>query len=148
MKHLSIIQLIFCSVIILASCATAKQAKTTRRIITNPYEQATVFLKQYPWLEQHVDEGLVYVSKAVEITHPDGRVDYKISYGFLRKDYTDYSERMSVLKENFPEIYRLYTNGAVIVDELYKYVDKNMKIQVHIGYRYVTSPTYNYYRGY
>ena len=55
---------------------------------------------------------------------------------------------MSVLKENFPEIYQMYSNGAVIVNDLYEYVDRNEIIQYHINYRHVTNPTYNYYRSY
>ena len=55
---------------------------------------------------------------------------------------------MSVLKEVFPEIYQMYSNGVVIVNDLYEYVDRDENIQYHINYRYVTNPTFNYYRRY
>lgn len=56
------------------------------------------------------------------------------------KDYrliTDYSERIVLVKDNFPEIYNLYRNGDVIIDEVFKYTDKSTgKERVHISYHY------------
>lgn len=56
------------------------------------------------------------------------------------KDYrliTDYSERISLVQDNFPEIYNLYRSGDVIIDEVFEYTDKNTgKERVHISYHY------------
>ena len=44
------------------------------------------------------------------------------------KDYrliTDYSEKISLVQDNFPEIYNLYRSGDVIIDEVFEYTDKN-----------------------
>ena len=52
------------------------------------------------------------------------------------RNVTDYSERMQLLRTNFPEIYTLYTNGSIIINEMYEYNDKDGTPQVHINYRY------------
>lgn len=56
------------------------------------------------------------------------------------KDYrliTDYGTRMTLVQENFPEIYNLYRNGDVIIDEVFEYTDRNTgNERVHISYHY------------
>lgn len=146
MKHLLHISLFFILLIGLVSCATALKAGTSKRSIKDKWEQRAIFRAEYPHLRTHLNEGLINIYRVTEITRQDGSRDYKIRYKFIRKHFTDYSERMSVLKENFPEIYQMYSNGAVIVNDLYEYVDRNEIIQYHINYRHVTNPTYNYYR--
>lgn len=49
---------------------------------------------------------------------------------------TDYSKRMDNLKINFPEIYSLYCDGLIIINEMYEYKDKEGVERVHINYRY------------
>lgn len=56
---------------------------------------------------------------------------------FLQPGYRpikNYSEQMELLKINFPEIYSLYRQGEVILDEMYEYNDKEGKPQIHISY--------------
>ena len=50
--------------------------------------------------------------------------------------YTDYSKQMSSLKLHFPEIYALYCNGLIIIDEMYEYETKDGDSKVHISYHY------------
>lgn len=47
----------------------------------------------------------------------------------------DYGERIRLLKENFPEIYSMYCNGAVIIYDVYTY-EKDGQEKVRINYRY------------
>ena len=47
----------------------------------------------------------------------------------------DYGERIKLLKANFPEIYSMYCNGAVIIENVYTY-EKDGQEKVHISYRY------------
>ena len=46
---------------------------------------------------------------------------------------TNYSEKMRVVQSSFPEIYELYKQGEVIIDDVY-YNEK--KGSYHISYRY------------
>ena len=58
---------------------------------------------------------------------------------YLKKDYRpvrDYSERMELLQKNFPEVYNLYRNGEVVIEDMYEYTDRNGHPQVHISYYY------------
>ena len=49
----------------------------------------------------------------------------------------DYDERMRLVRENFPEIYNLYINGNVVIDEVYTYDNKKTGTpRVHVSYRY------------
>lgn len=54
------------------------------------------------------------------------------------KDYRsvrDYSDRMMVLSNHFPEIYTLYKNGDVVVDDVYSYTDRKTG-NPHFGIKY------------
>ena len=42
----------------------------------------------------------------------------------------DYSERIELIKTNFPEIYELYRRGEVVIHDVYTYE------KVHINYYY------------
>lgn len=51
------------------------------------------------------------------------------------KEYIkDYSEQMDVLRTGFPEIYSLYCNGKIVINEMYHYKTKEGKSMTHIGY--------------
>ena len=52
------------------------------------------------------------------------------------KEYiTEYSEKMEVLRSDFPEIYNLYCNGKVVIYEMYYYKTKDGERMTHIEYR-------------
>ena len=53
-----------------------------------------------------------------------------------RKYITNYSDRMQVVRDYFPEIYELYRDGQVIIDSVYEKVDKNNQSHYHISYHY------------
>ena len=56
------------------------------------------------------------------------------------KDYrpvTDYREQMELVRINFPEVYEMYKDGEVIIDEVFEYTDrKTGGEKVHISYHY------------
>lgn len=52
------------------------------------------------------------------------------------RQVNDYGEKMELVKNNFPEVYRLYTNGDVVIDKVYTYDDYQGEPQVHISYHY------------
>ena len=56
------------------------------------------------------------------------------------KDYhrvKDYRTQMELVQENFPEVYNLYRQGEVIIDEVFEYTDKKTgKERVNISYHY------------
>lgn len=49
---------------------------------------------------------------------------------------TDYTEQMELVSASFPEIYRLYQNGEVVISEVYVYNDRDGMPRVHIDYHY------------
>lgn len=51
------------------------------------------------------------------------------------KEYIkDYSKQMEVLRSGFPEIYNLYCNGKIVINEMYHYKTKDGVPMTHIGY--------------
>ena len=51
------------------------------------------------------------------------------------KEYIkDYSKQMDVLRSDFPEIYNLYCNGKIVINEMYHYKTKDGEPMTHIGY--------------
>lgn len=54
---------------------------------------------------------------------------------FNRVYVNDYGRKVQLLKDNFPEIYDLYRNGHVIIDDVYIY-EQNGKERVGVNYRY------------
>lgn len=47
----------------------------------------------------------------------------------------DYREKMDLVERNFPEIYQLYREGEVVIDEVYTY-ERDGSEKVHIDYHY------------
>lgn len=47
-----------------------------------------------------------------------------------------YDNRMTTLKENFPEIYNLYINGHIVIRDLFYYTDSEGKRQIKVNYKY------------
>ena len=52
------------------------------------------------------------------------------------KPVNDYSSQMELLQENFPEVYNLYRNGDIILNEMFMYTGENGEPRVHISYHY------------
>ena len=47
----------------------------------------------------------------------------------------DYGQQIKLIKINFPEIYDMYCNGTVIIENVYTY-EKDGKERVGVNYRY------------
>ena len=52
------------------------------------------------------------------------------------KPVKDYRTQMELLQANFPEVYNLYRNGDVIIDEVFEYTGKDDSPKVHVTYHY------------
>lgn len=55
------------------------------------------------------------------------------------KDYKpirDYNRQMELLRTGFPEVYNLYRNGDVVLDEMFEYTNKYGEPKIHISYHY------------
>ena len=54
----------------------------------------------------------------------------------LNRTYVkDYSRQIQLIKRNFPEIYDMYCNGTVIIDNVYTY-EKDGIERVRVNYHY------------
>lgn len=59
----------------------------------------------------------------------------------------DYAEEMTLLKNNFPEIYEQYKNGIVVIDKIYTYRNKKTgQRRVKVSYHRAISSHNYYYR--
>ena len=130
MKHFFYILVL----VFVTSCSLLKQqAKYT--YITDKDEQLSILYKHYPTLWYYYQEGVMELVWIKKYDNEQGESDYRENHYFKRNYITDYSDKMYLLKTNFPEIYNLFTIGKVTVDEMYKYVDDDGHVQIHISYR-------------
>ena len=94
-------------------------------------------IESYPMLSYYHDEGVVCVisvrkAKACVID----KDLYIIRYNYIKREITGYGEKMFVLRTSFPEVYQMFCEGKVIVNYIYKYVDKDGHVKYHISYTY------------
>ena len=52
------------------------------------------------------------------------------------KPVNDYGKKMELLQTYYPELYVLYLNGDIILEEMFEYTDRNGNPKVKISYRY------------
>ena len=98
------------------------------------FDAVEVLYNKYPELVRYYEEGVLQITSLKEVRTEMG-YDYKIKYRFIKYYYRDYAEKMACLKERFPELYTLYTNGTIEVTSIYKYVDEYGEIRHHASYR-------------
>ena len=139
---------ILMSMIVLFSSSCGTTNYLSQRTVSDMDEVSYVLYNYYPQLHTYYMEGVLRVNSIREITLNDGNIDYKVKYDFIRYYYRNYSEKMEVLKEYYPELYQMYLNGVIEISSIYKYVDRNTgKIRHHISYRRIYDYSYNYYPG-
>ena len=74
-----------------------------------------------------------YKSKTMLIIYPNKNDKTEIPFMDIEdyeddKEYIkDYSEQMDVLRSSFPEIYNLYCNGKIVINEMYHFKTKDGK---------------------
>ena len=128
------------------SCAPTRYV--SQRRVTEMDEVSYVLANHYPQLHYYYMEGVLRVNSLKEVVLPDNTVDYKVNYDFVRYYYGNYTERMEVLKTNYPELYQMYVNGVIEVTSLYKYVERDTgKIRHRVSYRRIYDYYYRYYPG-
>ena len=97
-------------------------------------------IRNYPLLKTYYDEGVIQVVpvKRVKATNSSSP-EYIVKYRYCKHYITDYGEQMKVLRENFPEIYGMYCEGKIQLNEMYEYVDDKGGIKYHILYKQIYS---------
>ena len=127
--------------VIMNSCAIVQKPyvsydKNSAETVKDKYEIYQA-IQSYPSLKHYYDEGVISIVsvkkvKAIYLNNSE----YIIKYRYCKNYITDYSEQMTILKEDFPEIYNLYCIGKINLVEMYKYVGENQNVQTHISYNY------------
>ena len=88
----------------------------------------------YPELKDYYEAGVMSIESLKEQTLGDGSTEYGIKYKFV-KNYYDQAEIDEVLKEQFPDIYRMSKAGILKDISIYRFVDKNTgKILTNVAY--------------
>jgi len=136
---------------LIASCASGRYIS-----LNDPqaeFDAVEILYNQHPELTKYYEEGVLKITSLREVKVADG-YDYQLKYKFVKRHYYDYNERMACLKEKFPELYTMYVNGTIEINQLYKYVDSYGEIRHHVSYRrlydfyYDTAPLIYPYNGY
>lgn len=124
---------------LLTSCSTLFQSQGTKvRYVNDTFEKIKILEKEgkYTYVE-YLETGVATIP-VKEITDDTGKVTYEIGTPLYRNAYVqEFDTQMALLKDNFPELYTLYVNGSIVINNMYKYVDRNTgTIKVHVGYYY------------
>lgn len=129
-----------------SSCGTARYAN--QRSVNEMDEISYVLANYYPQLHTYYMEGVLRVNSLKEVVLPDGTVDYKVKYDFVRYYYTDFNEKIAAVKANYPELYEMYVSGVIDLGSVYKYVDRDSgRIRLHVSYSRIYDYYYHYYPG-
>lgn len=125
--------------LLLSSCSTLFSAQGSKvRYVNDTFEKIRILEKEgkYTYVE-YLETGVATIP-VKEITDETGTVKYEIGTPLYRNAYVqDFDTQMALLKDNFPELYSLYVNGSIVLNNMYKYVDRNTGIiKVHVGYYY------------
>ena len=138
--------LVMVLILAVSSCGTARYAN--QRSVNEMDEISYVLANYYPQLHTYYMEGVLRVNSMKEVVLPDGTVDYKVKYDFVRYYYRDFNEKVAVVKENYPELYDMYISGVIDLGSVYKYVDRDSgRIRVHVSYSRIYDYYYRYYPG-
>ena len=142
MKHTLHFFLFIFILLVLSSCGTTTKGIynnhviLSQRDITDPAEQMSFITNHHPELNKYYKEGLLNIRRLREMHLDNGETAWDFKYGFREKEIKDYGERMDVLKYSFPEIYRLFCDGKVILEEVKEYVDEDTgSIKYQIEYK-------------
>ena len=129
-----------------SSCGTARYA--SQRSVNEMDEISYVLINYYPQLYTYYMEGVLRVNSLKEVVLPDGTVDYKVKYDFVRYYYTDFNEKIAAVKANYPELYEMYVSGVIDLGSVYSYVDRDSgRIRLHVSYSRIYDYYYHYYPG-
>lgn len=129
--------------VLVTSCATASYAQ---RPIREMDEVSYVLANHYPQLHTYYMEGLLKVNSIKEVVLPDGTLDYRIKYDYVRFHYRDIRDKLEIVKVYYPELYDMYVNGVIDFNSVYRYVDRNTgEIKLHVSYRRLYDYYYEYY---
>lgn len=133
-------------VLAVSSCGTARYV--SQRTVNEMDEISYVLANYYPQLHTYYMEGVLRVNSLKEVVLPDGTVDYKVKYDFVRYYYTDFNEKIAAVKANYPELYEMYVSGVIDLGSVYRYVDRDSgRIRLHVSYSRIYDYYYHYYPG-
>lgn len=129
-------------ILLFVSCGTTRYINLDNTEAS--HNAVTILYNRHPELVKYYEDNVLLITSMKEI-RTDFGYDYDIRYRFIKYYYKDYTERMLCLKERFPELYVLYTNGAIEITSIYKYVDDYGEIRYHVSYRNVYDSYYYSY---
>ena len=127
---------------IIVGCASTQYIPRTAAEMD---EIAYILETYHPELYFYYVEGVLRIKSVSEIVLEDGTSDYIVDYDFVRYNCRTYEEKLAVLEEHYPELYRRYRNGTIVVRSIYKEVDRRTgRIEYNVSYRYNYGSYYEY----
>lgn len=141
-----LITLMMALMVSVSSCGTTRYAN--QRSVTAMDEVSYVLANYYPQLHEYYMQGVLKVTSLKEVVLPDGEVDYKVKYNFIRYYYRDFNDRMEAVRTAYPEIYEMYISGVIDINSVYKYVERDTgRIKLHVSYSRIYDYYYRHYPG-
>lgn len=133
MKKIYLI-LVMVVALLVASCGTAKY--TSQAVVTDQAKIEQVINDYYPALKEYQDEGVIQIASVKEQTLADGETQYDVRYKFI-ENYYEGEDLINLLKEKYPDVYRMYMVGMVKDVQAYKFVDDKGNVVNNVSYNHV-----------
>lgn len=109
-------------------------ANATREPVTDEFKMIDVIENYYPHLKTYFAEGVIKVASLTEETLADGRTEYNIRYKYVNNLLNE-DELDSLLRSEYPNIYRMMKFGVVKDVSAIKFVDQQTgEIQTKVSY--------------
>ncbi len=121
------------AVIVIAS-SFATSAFAGQNVISDKEKVSEIISNYYPELEDYYNAGVMSVESIQEETLIDGSKEYDITYKFVRS-LCDREEADDILKEQYPEVYRMNKAGLLKDLSVCRYVVKDTgEILTNVSY--------------
>ena len=133
MKKIYLVLVMMVSLLV-ASCGTAKY--TSQAVITDQAKVEQVIKDYYPALQEYKDAGVIQIASVKEQTLADGETQYDVRYKFIN-NYYEGEELVALLKEKYPDVYKMYQLGMIKDVQAYKFVDDNGNVVNNVSYNRV-----------
>ena len=99
-------------------------AFAAKDVVTDNGKIATVIDEYFPTIKEYCDAGVITVDRIEEEYLADGSTECSVYYKLV-KNFYDQDEIDTVLKEQYPDIYRMKQKGVIKDVLVYRFLDKN-----------------------
>lgn len=123
--------------LLVSSCSVFRYS--SQSTITDQDQISQIIKEYYPALQEYQDEGVIKIASVKEQTLGSGETQYDVKYQFVN-NYYEGEELVNLLKEKYPDVYKMYQVGMIKDLVAYKFVDGGGSVANMVSYNKVRRP--------